>query len=107
MQAMFQANYFHFSKVPVIKRKLEESLVNMERIRNFFKTVIDNHKKNLDPVNVGNFIDSFLIAQKEGKDLADDDQLIILLMDFFLAGSETASRTMEWAVCFMAMYPEV
>ena len=29
------------------------------------------------------------------------------MLDFFLAGSETTSNTLSWAVLFMANYPEV
>ena len=36
-----------------------------------------------------------------------DEQFIIVSMDLFLAGSETTSNTIEFAILFMILYPEV
>ena len=36
-----------------------------------------------------------------------DEHLIVVLMDLFLAGSETTSRSLMWACFFMVKYPEV
>ncbi len=55
-------------------------------------------------------IDTHLSEQhKEGADssLFSDDQLVLLLMDLFMAGSETTSKTLEWACLFMVKHPEV
>ena len=35
------------------------------------------------------------------------DNLKVTLFDLFLAGSETTSTTLNWAVLYMVRYPEV
>ena len=35
------------------------------------------------------------------------DQLVAICYDFFLAGAETSSTTLAWAILFMTLNPEV
>ncbi len=37
----------------------------------------------------------------------NESQLITILQDMFLAGTETTSKTLEWACLFMIKFPEV
>ena len=34
-------------------------------------------------------------------------ELMVILSDLFLAGSETTGKTMEWACLFMILHPQV
>lgn len=36
-----------------------------------------------------------------------DEQLVTLLLDFFMAGTETTSNTLSMAMLYMIMYPEI
>ena len=36
-----------------------------------------------------------------------DEQLLSLLLDMFMAGSETTSNTLEFSMLYMIKYPEV
>lgn len=36
-----------------------------------------------------------------------DEQLIVLLLDFFMAGTETTSNTLSMAMLYMILFPEV
>ena len=51
------------------------------------------------------------VRKLEGKDKEtpkiQEDWLIQLVSDFFLAGSETTATTMKWAVLYMAAHPDV
>ena len=35
------------------------------------------------------------------------EQLVTICLDFFVAGSETTSTTLTWAVMYMVLYPIV
>ena len=53
-------------------------------------------------------IDAFLItAQNDATNTFSESQLLVLLADLFLAGSETTGKSLEWACLFMILYPEV
>jgi len=36
-----------------------------------------------------------------------DEQFIVVSMDLFMAGSETTSNTIEYAILFMILHPEI
>ena len=94
----------------------------MKVLRAFLKSVIDDHRQTFDANNLRDYIDGFL---HEGIRLAElreagkpvepllldrvfqEDQLVGCLMDLFLAGSETTSKTLSWACLFMVRNPEV
>ena len=59
------------------------------------------------------FIDTFLLEQRHraanGQDAQyfHEDQLVVILMDLFIAGSETTRNTMTWACLFLIHHPDV
>ncbi|KFV74336.1 Cytochrome P450 2J6, partial [Struthio camelus australis] len=36
-----------------------------------------------------------------------EENLVACTLELFLAGTETTSTTMRWALLYMAMYPEI
>ena len=57
-----------------------------------------------------NFVDAFLIEidkrKNEHPNYYTDEQFVIVALDLFMAGSETTSSMLEWAVYFMVLYPQ-
>ena len=75
---------------------------------------IMKHKETLDPNEPRDFTDMMLIEIEQTTDKTSSmygqlgmDNLKVTLFDLFLAGSETTSTTLTWAVLFMVRYPEV
>ncbi len=107
----------------------------MEDVRSFLRETIKSHrvrvpiKKNIEikltrpfsppssPLqeklnenNVHNLTDVLLLEQaKHGTDAKtfSDEQLVTVLSDVFIAGTETTSKSLNWACLFMLTFPEV
>ncbi|XP_030626556.1 cytochrome P450 2J2 [Chanos chanos] len=84
---------------------------NYKDVCSFIRGDLEKHKENLDPSDPKDYIDSFLIEMKENPhDYADgfnEENLILNTMDLFLAGTETTSTTLLWAMVFMIKNPEI
>merc|ERR1711915_36986 len=85
-------------------------------VYNFLKDEIKSHQENLDIDNPKDFIDAYLIEMKKKKDNDDTSSsfyeemgiecLFCVLHDLFLAGSETSSTFLLWAIIFLMRNPE-
>ncbi|XP_076054283.1 methyl farnesoate epoxidase-like [Oratosquilla oratoria] len=78
-------------------------------IREIIMEELDLHEKTFDPDNLQNFMDVYLMHIRESKDndIFTKEQLAVISLDLFLAGFETTTSTMMWAVVLMAMHPDV
>ena len=73
-----------------------------------FRQSIKEHKETLDPSAPRDFIDYYIMEIEKTKD--DDfseDQLMGIIFDLFIAGAETTSTTLKWAVLFLTVNPDV
>ena len=75
---------------------------------------IIKHKETIDVNAPRDYIDMMLIEIEATKDPSSSffgkrglDSLKVNLFDLFLAGSETTSTTLTWAILYMVRYPEV
>uniref|UniRef100_A0A3B5A4V2 Cytochrome P450 2J6-like n=1 Tax=Stegastes partitus TaxID=144197 RepID=A0A3B5A4V2_9TELE len=80
-------------------------------VKDFIRAEINEHKKTMDPSDRRDYIDCYLneIQTSKGQDdnTFDEENLIICVLDLFVAGSETTSTTLRWAFLYMAKYPEI
>uniref|UniRef100_A0A665TPY8 Cytochrome P450 2J6-like n=1 Tax=Echeneis naucrates TaxID=173247 RepID=A0A665TPY8_ECHNA len=77
-------------------------------ILKLMKTEIDQHKKDLDPSEPRDFIDCYLNEiQKVMDSFFHEETLVMCLLDLFVAGTETTSTTLRWALLYMAKYTEI
>ncbi|XP_068175784.1 cytochrome P450 2J6-like [Antennarius striatus] len=76
----------------------------------FVKAEIKEHKKSLNPADPRDYIDCYLNEIQKGlkeNSIFEEENLVVCVMDLFVAGSETTSTTLRWAFLYMAKYPEV
>ncbi|XP_056687716.1 cytochrome P450 736A117-like [Spinacia oleracea] len=100
---------------------LEGRLQNVaNHFHNFFDKVIQQHQNRLsiddqiiddnelnNSVNVQNFLDILLQLQRENKDVLTIDSIKAVILDMFMAGTDTSYTLMEWTIVELMRHPRV
>ncbi|KAJ8298376.1 hypothetical protein KUTeg_024907 [Tegillarca granosa] len=90
---------------------IKKVINNVDNIQKFLQTVIDDHWKTYDENNIRDFIDAFITEQKRREDDANstftDFQLFRVVFEFFIAGTETTSTTLRWAIIYLIRNPQI
>ncbi|XP_069129127.1 cytochrome P450 2B2-like [Argopecten irradians] len=83
--------------------KLEAISANFHNIMRFLRQLINKHRATFQKDNIRDFIDAFILEEMtQGKaDYLDDDNLTNVVYALFLAGTETTSSTIKWAILFL------
>ncbi|XP_031233740.1 cytochrome P450 2J3-like isoform X1 [Mastomys coucha] len=86
-------------------------LATWRKLKSYIADIIDNHRKDWNPDEPRDFIDAFLNEMAKYPDNTttsfNEENLICSTLDLFLAGTETTSTTLRWALLYMALNPEV
>ena len=103
-----------FNLLPTIFRNVQSVKMqdhSLFKLRSLMKTLVTEHLQDIDYEHPRDFIDIYLSELKANQDDPNSnfsvEQLVVICMDFFLAGAETTSTTLLWAVMFMALHPDV
>ncbi|KAI6076483.1 Cytochrome P450 2W1-like isoform X1 [Aix galericulata] len=86
----------------IILKKIEEVCV-------ILKKHIKESKENINGNNLTSYIDALVFKQEEkNKDSPfHDENVLASALDLLMAGTETTSTTLQWAVLLMMKYPEI
>ncbi|XP_051020400.1 cytochrome P450 2J3-like isoform X2 [Acomys russatus] len=85
-------------------------LTTWRRLKLYISDIIANHRKDWNPEEPRDFIDAFLNEMTKYPDKTtsfNEESLVCSTLDLFIAGTETTSTTLRWALLYMALYPEV
>ncbi|XP_077408817.1 cytochrome P450 2K4-like isoform X2 [Vanacampus margaritifer] len=74
--------------------------------------LIQGLKETLNPQSSRGFVDAFLIRQQQQEDNGNvghyhNSNLLMTVSNLFVAGTETTSTTLRWALLLMAKYPDI
>ena len=103
-------------KIGPIRQALgrNESVQCTRDISNLMRGYVDEHEATLYPNTPRDYIDMFLLEILRTTDTTSSfygsvgrEQLVATLVDLFIAGGDTTSTTLRWAVVYMLRYPEV
>ncbi|KAK3598209.1 hypothetical protein CHS0354_026611 [Potamilus streckersoni] len=81
-------------------------------VKDFVNELIEEHMKKFDDGNIVDFVDAFISEMKkeddrEKKTIFSRDYLAAIIMDLFIAGTETTSTTITWASFYLATRPDI
>ncbi|KAM6279344.1 cytochrome P450 2K4-like [Porphyrio hochstetteri] len=103
-----------YNMFPVLGFLLKDHKIfiqNVEEINAFIKVTFVEHLKALDRNDQRSFIDTFLVRQQEENGKAngyfDNENLVEVVRNLFVAGMETTSTTLRWGLLLMMKYPEI
>ncbi|XP_062871975.1 cytochrome P450 2J2-like isoform X2 [Trichomycterus rosablanca] len=84
---------------------------NAKAFKDFIREAMVEHRKTLDPENLRDFIDAYLVEIDKNSSSEDstfhEENLVMTSSDLFLAGTETTATTLRWGFIFMMNHPEV
>jgi cytochrome P450 len=79
----------------------------------FFGKFLEEHRGTFKVGVVRDIADALLAAYEaekvdgKGKDIGTSDDIKTIMMDFFIASSDTTTATLSWFILYMALYQEV
>ncbi|XP_041862226.1 cytochrome P450 2J4-like [Melanotaenia boesemani] len=83
---------------------------NYGHAQDFLSQEVDKHKEDLDHNNPRDYIDAFLIEMEKHKESNlgfNETNLALCSLDLFIAGTETTSTTLMWALVYLIKHPDV
>ncbi|XP_039986015.1 cytochrome P450 2F3-like isoform X1 [Xiphias gladius] len=88
-----------------------EIFARIEELREFIMKKIREHEETLDPGSPRDYIDCFLIRLSQEKHIPVTefhyDNLVSTVLNLYLAGTETTSSTIRFALSVLIKYPKI
>uniref|UniRef100_A0A665TKV0 Cytochrome P450 2J2-like n=1 Tax=Echeneis naucrates TaxID=173247 RepID=A0A665TKV0_ECHNA len=120
LKSLTEMNYCHFfskqlyDAFPALMKRLPGPhngiFCHCKSLEASIRREIERHKLNLDPSNPQDYIDTFLIEEKQntrGDHGFEEGNLALCCLDLFLAGSETTSKTLQWGLIYLIKNPHI
>ncbi|KAK3596389.1 hypothetical protein CHS0354_036939 [Potamilus streckersoni] len=91
--------------------RVKKTLRNVKYEQGFIGEIIGKHVENFDESKMEDFIDAFLLEMKNNRDQKSSTftkkQLIRTVSDLFVAGTETTTTTITWAVLYLTAKQDI
>lgn len=99
----------HLPGDPFNFKKIFKNIENMEE---FLSTAVRDHMRAYKETNINDFIDAYIkemkLREKTDPDTSlNEEQLSKVIGDLLIAGTETTTSTILWALVYMLHYPDI
>ncbi|KAJ7402741.1 hypothetical protein BTVI_83781 [Pitangus sulphuratus] len=113
----FAGSFFHqmYEILPWLMCRLpgphKKALACYDVLSSFARKEVRRHVERGIPAEPQDFIDFYLAEMEKSKDGVkpkyDEDNLVYVINDLFLGGSETSSTTLYWGLLYMVVNPDI
>ncbi|XP_046543535.1 cytochrome P450 2J4-like [Haliotis rubra] len=94
--------------VPPFNKDLQDNIEAFDRLAQFVSDIVSDHESTYDRNNIRDFIDMFIKFRDEDTDASYTlRNFLRVIVDLFMAGTETSSTTLNWAILYMVAYPDI
>ncbi|XP_063917298.1 cytochrome P450 306a1-like [Zophobas morio] len=104
-------NFLPFLRfLPKYRKTLTTFSDTVDKVRECLTVYIHEYEKPIsNDFSATNLIEAFLLQRSKGgpPEIYNMDQLIYLLFDMFIAGTETALSSLKWVILYLAQYQDV
>jgi 26-hydroxylase len=115
---LFTVDYIPITQyLPAMRSAKDKIKVNRREMFEFYKEIIDDHRRTFDRDNIRDLVDAYLleieVAKEQGRShelfegMDHDTQIMQVMGDLFSAGMETIKTTLLWLMVFMIHNPDV
>ncbi|XP_050391263.1 cytochrome P450 2B5 isoform X1 [Patella vulgata] len=92
--------------------KFDRVLENVEFVQGFIRDTVELHRQSFNPNKVRDFIDAYLLEldhrrRSDTQTTFNYDQLVKVIGDLFVGGTETTATTLRWALIFLVRHPHI
>ncbi|CAH1264340.1 CYP2U1 [Branchiostoma lanceolatum] len=97
--------------LPGARKQYQELKQNQGKLMDHIKKRIKEHEETFDSNDIRDFIDAFLMESKKrhGDDNSNfsEQEHATIVYQLFLAGTDTTSTTLRWALLYMILHPDI
>ncbi|XP_019631423.1 PREDICTED: cytochrome P450 2U1-like [Branchiostoma belcheri] len=99
--------------LPVLGRSARTLLQAKEAMRQFIKLKVDEHQQDFEPDDIRDFVDLYIQEMRRGqmrrgqRKNFTDQQLVYIVVDLIIAGTDTTAQSLYWILLYMILYPEL
>ncbi|XP_059147442.1 cytochrome P450 2U1-like isoform X2 [Physella acuta] len=103
-------NFFPILRfIPAMQKQIDTFIHTFKSTDDYIQQLTLDHEKSFDPKNIRDFVDMTIEMRTKNKGNVhfSDTNMRHVIVDLFLGGSDTTATSLDWALLFMAAYPDI
>ena len=100
-------NFIPILRIFPEKEGFRKVMANAAAVDKWMETQVEKHRETFDPNEIRDFVDLFLSNEDKNDQTFCPENMQRLILDLFVAGTETTSHTLRWILLFLIHHPEI